>query len=308
MTEATGNSARYRAIFESAVDFAIIGLGTDGLITDWNTGAERIFGWAADEIRGQPADRFFTPEDQAADRAGVEMRCSLSEGRATDERWHLKKDGTCFWANGEMMPLRSEDGAHIGFVKILRDRTEQRRAAEATQRDAEFLRGVLASSDDCIKVLDLDGDLLSMTEGGMRVMEVDDFEAIRGCAWTSFWTDQGNADARAAIEIARTGGTAHFRGPATTMAGTPRWWDVKVTPILGLDGKPEKLLAVSRDVSIQRRGEVNRDALLELGDRLRDCNSTSEIAYAAGEVLGRTLGVDRVGYGEVEPTTDTLII
>ncbi|GAA3718440.1 hypothetical protein GCM10022268_28440 [Sphingomonas cynarae] len=308
MTEATGNGTRYRAIFESAVDFAIIGLGTDGLITDWNSGAERIFGWTAEDIRGQPADRFFTPEDQAADRPGVEMHCSLTEGRATDERWHLKKDGTRFWANGEMMPLRAEDGSHIGYVKILRDRTAQRRITEEARLDAEFLRGILASSDDCIKILDLDGDLLSMTEGGMKVMEVTDFEAIRGCAWTSFWTDQGNADAKAAVETARHGGTAHFRGPANTMAGTPRWWDVKVTPILGLDGKPDKLLAVSRDVSVQRRGEVNRDALLELGDRLRDCNSTAEIAYAAGEVLGRTLGVDRVGYGEVEPTTDTLII
>jgi len=308
MPKTAGNSARYQAIFESAIDFAIIGLGTDGLITDWNPGAERTFGWTAEEICGQPADRFFTPEDQASDRPGVEMRCSLAEGRATDERWHLKKDGTRFWANGEMMPLRSEDGIHIGFVKILRDRTEQRLLAEQTRVDAEFLRGVLASSDDCIKVLDLDGDLLSMTEGGMRVMEVDDFEAIRGCAWTSFWTDQGNADAKAAVETARNGGTAHFRGPAKTMAGTPKWWDVKVTPILGLDGRPDKLLAVSRDVSIQRRAEVNRDALLELGDRLRDCTSTPDMAYAAGEVLAKTLGADRAGYGEVELTAETLTI
>jgi PAS domain S-box-containing protein len=308
MTKETDGEARYQAIFESAVDFAIIGLGTDGRITDWNTGAERIFGWMAEEICGQPADRFFTPEDQAGDRPGVEMRCSLAEGRATDERWHLKKDGSRFWANGEMMPLRSQAGAHIGFVKILRDRTEQRRQAEEKRLDAEFLRGVLASSDDCIKVLDLNGDLLSMTEGGMKVMEVDDFETIRGCAWTSFWTDQGNADAKAAVEAARSGGRAHFRGPAKTIAGTPKWWDVKVTPILGLDGKPEKLLAVSRDVSVQRRGEVNREALLELGDRLRDCTSTQEIAYAAGEILGRTLDVDRVGYGEVEPTTERLTI
>ena len=87
-------------------------------------------------------------------------------------------------------------GPTSAIVKILRDRTAQRRIAEEARLDAEFLRGVLASSDDCIKVLDLNGDLLSMTEGGMKVMEVVDFEAIRGCAWTSFWTDQGNADAK----------------------------------------------------------------------------------------------------------------
>jgi len=76
--------------------FAIISLGTDGLITDWNSGAERTLGWTAGEIFGQPADH-----------AGVEMRCSLAEGSATDELWHLKKDGTRFWTNGELMPLQS---------------------------------------------------------------------------------------------------------------------------------------------------------------------------------------------------------
>jgi len=207
------------ALLESAVDFAIVATDTDGRVTEWNTGAERILGWSAKEMRGEPAERFFTPEDRAEDRPGVEMRRALEAGRANDERWHVRRDGSRFWASGEMMPLRDEDGTHLGFLKILRDRTGQRQAAEAQRVDAEFLRSVLASSGDCIKVLDLDGNLVFMSEGGQRVMEVGDFNAIRGCPWPDFWQDERNADARAAVEAAKAGGTGHFRGSADTMAG-----------------------------------------------------------------------------------------
>ncbi len=255
---------RHRAILESAVDFAIIATDRDGRVSDWNTGAERILGWSAEAMRGEPAERIFTPEDRAEDRPGIEMRRALDAGRASDERWHMRQDGSRFWASGELMPLR-DDGVHLGFLKILRDRTEQRRAAEAQRADAEFMRSVLASSGDCIKVLDLDARLVFMSEGGQRVMEVSDFNAIRGCPWPDFWRDEGNADARAAVDAAKAGGMGHFQGLADTMAGTPRYWDVQVTPIPGADGRPEKLLSISRDVSALRRAEVE---LKELNDAL----------------------------------------
>ncbi len=122
---------RFRAIVESAVDFAIMAMDNDGRVTEWNTGAERILGWSAEEMLGELVNRFFTPDDQAEGRPAVEMRCALETGRANDERWHLRRDGSAFWASGEMMPLRDEDGSHLGFIKILRDRTEQKRAQQA---------------------------------------------------------------------------------------------------------------------------------------------------------------------------------
>ena len=121
---------RRDAIFDSAIDFAIVATDREGLITDWNSGAEKVMGWSADEMIGQPADRFFTPEDRAIGRVETEMMLALRDGSASDERWHLRKDGIRFWASGEMLPLRDEDGAHTGFVKILRDRTEQRLVGE----------------------------------------------------------------------------------------------------------------------------------------------------------------------------------
>ncbi len=121
--------------------------------------------------------------------------------------------------------------------------------------DSEFLRSVLASSADCIKVLDLDGNLIFMSEGGKNVMEVGDFNSIHGCPWPDFWQGSLRDAARSAVETAKRGGTGRFQGPATTMAGTPRYWDVQVTPIAGADGKPASLLSVSRDITASRSAE-----------------------------------------------------
>ncbi len=119
-----------------------------------------------------------------------------------------------------------------------------------------LLRALLASSGDCIKILDLDGNLIYMTEGGQRIMEVTDFGAIKGCPWPDFWQDQGNVDAKAAVAAARDGNAGHFQGFATTIAGTPRWWDVTVTLIRDADGKPDRLLSVSRDITESRDADL----------------------------------------------------
>ncbi len=257
--------SRSRMILNSAVDFAIIALDLDGRVTQWNEGACRVLGWTEAEMLGQPASVLFTLADRQQGIPQAEMHAAITQGRGTDERWHLKKDGSCFWANGEMMPLQDEGGAVQGFIKVLRDRTDERQAAEKNREDAEFLRSVLASSGDCIKVLDLDAKLLFMSEGGQRVMEVSDFNAIRGCPWPDFWHGAGNAAAKDAITTAKAGGIGHFLGTAATMAGTPRWWDVQVTAILGADGRPEKLLSVSRDVTEAQEAKERIELALDAG-------------------------------------------
>jgi PAS domain S-box-containing protein len=133
-----------RAIIESAVDLAIIATDRDGLITDWNPGAKRILGWSVDEMRGEPLDRFFTPEDRLDDRIALEMRRALDHGCANDERWHVKRDGSLFWAKDETVPLQGDDGSHLGFLTILRDRTRQKLLeVELQTREAHF-RAALA--------------------------------------------------------------------------------------------------------------------------------------------------------------------
>ena len=186
-------------------------------------------------------------------------------------------------------------------VARLRSRVEEaeRRAAELAegaagqQADAAFLRGVLASSGDCIKVLDLDGRLLFMNEGGQRVMEVDDFEAIRGCAWPEFWEGAGHADARAAVEAARGGGIGHFRGAASTVRGTPRHWDVRVTPIPGADGRPERLLAVSRDITAHRSAD---ERLRESEARFRNMADHAPVMMWVTDPSGHCTYLNRLWY------------
>ena len=153
-TDDSRRAQRRDAIFESAVDFAIVAPDRDGLITDWNSGAEKVLGWTADEMIGQTANRFFTPEDRDIDRIGTEMTFALRDGSASDERWHLRKDGSRFWASGEMLPLRDDDGTQLGFVKILRDRTEQRLAGERIAASEARYRTLFDSIDEGFCVIE----------------------------------------------------------------------------------------------------------------------------------------------------------
>ncbi|MGF0238983.1 PAS domain-containing protein [Rhodococcus sp. IEGM1300] len=147
--------ARQRAIFASAKDFAIVVTDPNGNITEWNAGAAFVMGWTAEEMRGQSAERFFTPEDRACGRIEQEMQRALREGRALDDRWHLRKDGQLFWASGEMMPLYADDETHLGFVKILRDRTSEHLAALAVAETQERYRLALKATNDAVWDWDL---------------------------------------------------------------------------------------------------------------------------------------------------------
>ncbi|HYG32889.1 MAG TPA: EAL domain-containing protein [Methylophilaceae bacterium] len=118
------------SIYKSAVDFGIITFDKRGNVTTWNTGAEHIMGFKAEEMIGHVALEMFTPEDREAHIPSKEFIGALTTGRAADYRWHLRKDGTRFWADGVMTPIFDERDVHVGFVKILRDVTE-RKIAEA---------------------------------------------------------------------------------------------------------------------------------------------------------------------------------
>ena len=136
------DSELLRLVFDSATDFAIYTTDPNGVATSWNAGAERLLGYAADEIVGKLADVIFPPEEGGFAAADEERRTAIAQGRAEDERWQMRKDGTRFWASGLLMPLAQRD---MGFVKILRDRTPQRRAEEQLQKSEELFR-VLATN------------------------------------------------------------------------------------------------------------------------------------------------------------------
>jgi PAS domain S-box-containing protein len=131
----------FEQLVESATDFAIFTIDADGLITSWNIGSERVIGYSESEILSTTADVIFTQEDRAAGAPELERAKALREGRADDERWHLRKDGSVFWGSGLLMPLRRGGG----FLKIMRDRTEQHLAQARLAVSEERFR-ILATS------------------------------------------------------------------------------------------------------------------------------------------------------------------
>ena len=122
--------ARACLILDSATDYAIITMDANGCVTSWNVGAQTIMGYAEAEILGRSGEVVFTAEDRSNGRFATELRRAAETGRACNERWHLRRDGTRFWASGLMMPLLDADGQPQGFLNILRDRTEVQAAVE----------------------------------------------------------------------------------------------------------------------------------------------------------------------------------
>ena len=123
----------FRMLIEASVDYAIMMVDPQGVIRSWSTGAERTFGLTAQQAIGLPAAELFTPEDQEFGEPLREFQEAAQQGRSEDDRWHVRADGSRFWAAGVVTPLRSPEGGLRGFVKILRDQTPQRLAQEQTQ-------------------------------------------------------------------------------------------------------------------------------------------------------------------------------
>ncbi|MFL5812540.1 MAG: PAS domain S-box protein [Bdellovibrionia bacterium] len=128
--------AKYRQLVDSVKDYAIIMLDPQGFVTSWTTGAEKIKGYQADEIIGKHFTTFYTPEDKASGKAELELQSAAKEGRFEDEGWRVRKDGTRFWANVILVPLRDLNGNLMGYGKITRDLTQRKKTEDEMRKNS----------------------------------------------------------------------------------------------------------------------------------------------------------------------------
>ena len=135
-SEPLGTEQDYRLLVENVKDYAIVMIDPQGYVVTWNAGAQKIKGYTADEIIGKHFSIFYTKEDVAQGKTEKELSMALKDGRYEDESWRVRKDGSRFWANVVITPLRDERGVLRGFGKLTRDLTERRKAEEIKAQNA----------------------------------------------------------------------------------------------------------------------------------------------------------------------------
>jgi len=151
------NDQLYRLIVEVSVDYAIFHVGYDGLIQSWNPGAERNFGYTDEEIIGRHASILFVPEDVVRGEPEREMKFAAETGRAQDTRWHLRKDGSRFWANGVMVGLRDKGGSLHGLAKIVRDDSGLKQSEELLSYQLNLADAIASNAAEALFLIDSEG-------------------------------------------------------------------------------------------------------------------------------------------------------
>ncbi|MDY8108339.1 PAS domain S-box protein [Fulvimarina sp. 2208YS6-2-32] len=295
----------YRLIVESAVDYAIIATDLNGTITTWNDAAEMVLGWSARQVVGRSIATIFTPQDVEADIHGLEMRLSLGEGKARDERWHLKADGSRFFASGEMMPLYGDDEEAVGYIKILRDRTREIEAQKELRTSRERLQLALdASAIVGTFDWDLERGKIWADARFASVFGIPPDVAEAGATLSAF-LDGVHPDDRervtAAIrEASETGDPLVQEYRTIDTEGRVRWVFTRGRCFMDEAGRPVRFPGAVVDITFEKERGLRQSALLRLGDDLLKEIGPNEYSMNALSILGETLGVARVGYASVE--------
>ena len=253
--ELRASEAPVRMLLESVQDYAIFTLDSEGRVTSWNEGARRLKGYTAEEIIGQSVHCFYLPEDVAAGKPEREMATALSTGQSEDESWRLRKDGSRFWVNEIMTPLRADDGTHLGFTKVSRDLTERKLAQEALRIGEERLRLTMESINDyAIFTQDEAGTIVDWNSGAEQVFGYTASEVI-GKSSAIVFTPEDRAHgvpAQEMREARRTGRAADERWHMRK-DGTRFFASGVLTPLQ--EGAHSGYVKVARDLTERREME-----------------------------------------------------
>jgi PAS domain S-box-containing protein len=263
MTSAAGGAQpfsskhRLQLLVDAVADYAIYMLDPDGRITSWNTGAERIKGYAADEIIGRHFSCFFTAEDQARGLPAAILASARTAGRAENEGWRVRKDGSRFWTNAVVQRVEDDQGRLIGFAKITRDITERQAAhkalLESERRFRLLIEGVV---DYALYLLDASGVVASWNQGAERMKGYTASEIV-GQHFSRFYTAEDRAAGLPArvLETATREGRFEAEGWRVRKDGSRFWASVVVDAIRGGDGRLEGFAKITRDITERRAAQ-----------------------------------------------------
>ncbi|WP_425327832.1 PAS domain S-box protein [Pseudomonas nitroreducens] len=249
--------ARYRLLVEAVTDYAIYMLDPDGRVSSWSSGAQRLKGYAADEILGQHFSRFYTPTDREAGLPELALGEAARVGRYESEGWRLHRDGSSFWAHVVIDAIRSSEGELLGFAKITRDRTEQHETELALRRsEQQFRLLVNGVTDYALYMLDAEGNVTSWNSGAERIKGYHPEEII-GRRFDCFYCDEDRQGGvpQASLDTALVEGRYEEERQQMRKDGSRFWANIVIDPVFDDTGKLLGFAKITRDITDKRRAQ-----------------------------------------------------
>ena len=271
-------------------------LDTNGFVASWNQGAERFKGYTASEIIGQHFSRFYTDEDRATHLPLRALTMARTEGKFDQEGWRVRKDGSRFWANVIIDPIRDASGNLVGYAKVTQDLTQRKRAAEALRVTEEQFRLLVRSvTDYAIFMIDPHGVITNWNTGAERIKGYRSSEIV-GQHFSKLYTpeDRAAGSPARALEDARTTGHYSQEGWRLRKDGRRFWASVVIDPVLDDGGNLVGFAKVTRDVTdrleAERILEETREALFQSQKMEAIGQLTGGVAHDFNNLLAAALG------------------
>jgi PAS domain S-box-containing protein len=249
---------RFRLLVDGIVDHAIYLLDASGIVTNWNSGAQRMKGWTADEIVGQHFSRFYTREERATGLPARVLDAAAREGRYEGEGWRLRKDGSRFWATVVVDAIRNSAGELEGFAKVTRDITERRAAHEALRDSEQQFRLLVTNvTDYALYMLDPNGIVASWNAGAQRIKGYAADEIV-GQHFSRFYTERDRAAGLPARALQMAAAEGRFEAEAWRVRqdGSLFWANVVMDPVRDEAGHLIGFAKITRDISERRSAEL----------------------------------------------------
>lgn len=300
MVQVDDSRGRAELLVQSITDYAIYMLDPDGIVRSWNPGAERLKGYGTAEIIGEHFSRFYSEEDRRAGVPQVALATALEEGKFEAEGWRVRKDGTRFWANVVIDPIRNEDGEHVGFAKITRDLSERREAEEALRQSEERFRLLVQGvTDYAIYMLDPTGHVSSWNAGAERFKGYQADEII-GEHFSRFYTEEDLEAGipKRALETAATDGRFEAEGWRVRKDGGRFWANVVIDPIRDDNGTLLGFTKITRDLTERKNAqealETSRDQFFQAQKMEAIGKLTGGVAHDFNNILAAILSSLRI--------------